>query len=197
MINKEKNLAFLHFEKCGGWWVAEIIKEHNFSPVDYVKDGGHTGVQDLPEGCISFGFIRHPVSWYVSMFNFMHTVGWQISYSFEHLKSNNINEFIINCQNNDKFLLGEYFDKFYGIGTDKECKQIFKFEMLEQSMNHLADLYDIPIKEDVKKYISRRINVSQKLEQTKDLLNARSLHFIEQSCKRILDRFNYDILLPE
>lgn len=197
MINKEKNIAFLHFQKCGGWWVAETIKEHNFLPINYTKNGGHIGVEDLPEGCNSFGFIRHPVSWYVSMFHFMHTVGWRTMHSFEQLKSNNINEFIINCQEDGIFILGDYFDKFYGIGTDKECKQIFKFENLEQSMNQLADLYDIPIKEDVKKFINRRRNASRKLEQTQDLLNGSSLHFIEQNCQYILERFDYDLLLPQ
>lgn len=196
MINKEKNLAFLHFQKCGGWWVAEIIGGHNFSPVDYEKDGGHIGVKDLPEGCNSFGFIRHPVSWYVSMFNFMHTVDWKITYSFEHLKSNNINQFIINCQEHNMFLLGEYFNSFYGVGTDKECKQIFKFEMLEQSMNYLADFYDIPMKNEITELINEPKNISRKLEHTEDLLNAESLQFIEQSCQHILERFDYDLLLP-
>ena len=198
MISKEKNLAFLHLQKCGGWWVAEIINKYNFLPLNYVKNGGHLGVQDLPEGCNSFGFVRHPVSWYVSMFNFMHTVDWKIAKSsWQSLKSNNINKFIINCQKYEKFVLGDYFNSFYGIGTDKECKLIFKFEKLEQSMNDLADLYNIPMKEDIKKHINRRRNASEKTGNTTDILDARSLQYIEISCQHILERFNYDLLTLE
>jgi len=195
MINKEKNIAFLHLQKCGGWWVSEILNKCNFKPINYTKNGGHLGVEELPEGCKSFGFMRHAVGWYVSMFNFMHRVNWKISTtSFERLRSNDINEFIQKCKGEDVFQLGNHFDRFYGIGTDKECKQIFKFENLEQSMNQLADLYDIPIKEDVKKFINRRRNASRKLEQTQDLLNGSSLQFIDQSCQHILERFDYDLL---
>ena len=78
MINDELKIVFLHFPKTRGMWIADILKSKGFHNINITVSGGHSGVEFIPEGHLSFGFVRHPATWYQSLFNYLCTMSWEL-----------------------------------------------------------------------------------------------------------------------
>lgn len=69
---------FLHFPKTGGWWIYRALEAAGvgFYAKDTNVQGGHHGFADTPTWRPCFGFIRHPESWYRSMFYYLQRIEW-------------------------------------------------------------------------------------------------------------------------
>lgn len=72
-------IAFVHVPKTGGSWVAEALR---YVLPDLKVPGGagdfmgeHRTAAQMPAGRFSFGFVRHPATWYRSYFMFVKAKG--------------------------------------------------------------------------------------------------------------------------
>ena len=97
MFHKKSNLAYLHLPKTGGWYVSHILKKLGFQNINMNYNGGHVDVKHLPTDTYTFGFVRHPVSWYRSLFNFFSNSNWD--HRSDIFKSEDINQFLLKIQN--------------------------------------------------------------------------------------------------
>ncbi len=67
VINKD--IVFLHLQKCGGTFVKHVL-EDNLSAVNVRPEhNGYLDIVDPHKGKFIFGTIRNPYSWYVSLYH--------------------------------------------------------------------------------------------------------------------------------
>lgn len=192
MIHQEANIAFLHLSKTGGWYVTAILKELGFSVIDMSLNGGHVGAFDIPAGIYKFGFVRHPVSWYTSLYNYLCDVDWN---GCAEIKSNSLDELIIKTHDTG-WNYNELYLQFYGIGTYLQCNYIGKYESLESDLRHVIykfghllnkDEGDINIIFD--KYKDYKVNQSSKRDGVSISNNV--LDYIYGNCHDIFKMYNY------
>ena len=60
--------TFLHIPKCGGTWVFQAMSAAGLAPQVVPPDGQHAIT--ATEGRFVFTFVRHPLTWYASFWNF-------------------------------------------------------------------------------------------------------------------------------
>jgi hypothetical protein len=60
--------TFLHIPKCGGTWVVQALTAAGLEP-QVVPPGGQHAIA-ATEGRFVFTFVRHPLTWYASFWNF-------------------------------------------------------------------------------------------------------------------------------
>lgn len=197
MYNKEKNAAFLHFIKTGGWWVKNLILDKcNFKDIDLSYNGGHVGareIKNIADDIFTFGFIRHPISWHISLFNYLTQYDW-LSYNpksgFLHLRSNSIDEFIEKTIF-DGIKMTDYYHQFFDIGGLNECKFIGKHETIYDDMKYILDILKLPNKDLIEDSKNFKVNESAKYFRGK--LNSKSVDLIVCSCEEIFKKFKYQI----
>jgi len=68
--------CFVHIPKCGGKWVRKVLQDESLDYTKDVSDGHAPAPDDLPEGLVSFCFIRHPASWLASWWAHCERHGW-------------------------------------------------------------------------------------------------------------------------
>lgn len=189
MVNHDQKLCFLHFQKTAGWWISKILKDEGFEIIDIKKYGGHLGVTSMPLGYQSFGFVRHPVSWYQSLFNYLSTIGWKLhGHDFQDLKCNNINGFIEKTQEHKKFVLIDMYKNFFAVGTESESENILRYENIYDEMIKISRKFSLRIEQKVRDTKDLFVNKSDRFEDT---LSLSSLNYIFCSCDEIFDRFEY------
>lgn len=189
MVNHDQQLCFLHFQKTAGWWISKILKDKGFEIVDIKKYGGHLGVASMPSGYQSFGFVRHPVDWYQSLFNYLSTINWKLhGHNFHDLKSNDINIFIERTQEHNKFVLIDMYKNFFAIDTEFECKDILRYEDIYDEMTRISRKFSLEIEQNVRETKDLFINKSDRFENT---LSLSSINYIFSSCNEIFNRFEY------
>lgn len=201
MINDELKIAFLHFPKTRGMWIADMLKSKGFHNINITLNGGHLGVKFVPEGFSSFGFVRHPVDWYQSLFNYLCTVDWKFHPTF---RSDNINQFIDKTklykfnplkqdQERNRLVLERMYKSFFGIGTNKECTCIGKHEEMPNALIDILNGLGLDIKDQALINKDIYINRSKKF---KDIISGENLEYIFASCDSIFERFRYDKIYP-
>lgn len=124
--------CFLHVPKTGGSWVKEVISASNIECKNYtVADNVHIGLKDCPcPDKFKFAFVRHPVEFYRSYWQFKMTYGWdQINPLDMECRSDSFHKFI--CSVLDKFpgIYSQSVIDFVG-ETDNEIEFIGKYENL-------------------------------------------------------------------
>jgi len=93
---------FLHVPKCAGWWVRNAISGVGIPTVEYGHE--HTSFKSgllrlrPPEWYrrkLVFMFVRHPLSWYQSMWAFRLKHGWSMTHPLDfNCASNNFEQFV-------------------------------------------------------------------------------------------------------
>ena len=112
------NSCFIHVPKTGGSWVKQAIKASGIECQEYSIDGDpHIGIYQCPEpNKFKFAFIRHPVGFYRSYWQFKMTSGWDPknpididcqSDSFEEFITNVLEKFPTHLEDGVNYLLGE------------------------------------------------------------------------------------------
>ncbi len=72
-----KNACFIHFPKTGGHWVRQALVAAGVPFEDYNDKGAHIGIAECPcNDKFRFSFVRHPVSFFKSYWQFKMTDGW-------------------------------------------------------------------------------------------------------------------------
>lgn len=207
MVNHRKKICFLHFSKTGGWWVNNLLKGAGFSAMDMKFCGGHHGVDSVPDGYESFGFIRHPINWYVSLFRFLISKGWcpglpdQDNNCLFELASTDINGFVKNCIDNSVFVLDKTFSQFYGCGSEKECTNIFRYEDIHREMHLVSEQLDLGIDDLIDSTKTLMINFTKKrsgyglylptVNEVSSSLSEDGLSMIKQASENTFKRFGY------
>jgi len=189
MICKERNLAFLHFSKTGGWFVTRMLESKGFVVSDMQICGGHIGVNGYDSSLIRFGFIRHPISWYRSLFNYFSNQNWKIvDCDFSYLRSDNLDDFVGRCV--DSFDLMQLYKVFYGVDTDKEADFIFRFEDMHTILPEFLNNHGIDCFDYIRKNKDNRVNKSE--TQFDDSCSEKTQSFIYDACHPIFERFRYE-----
>lgn len=208
MINHKKRLAYLHFEKTGGWTVYQILKEFDFEimpdPVDGYSMGRHITALQVPQNYTSFGYVRHPVNWYISLYNWLETNEWCLhknkredrkgykEIDFTDIYQPSLNKFIEapvvvkECTNGFNYFYK--FLHFFAMGTDQECQIIGRFEEMFDHLDTVLKLHNIHATDYINKM--KQVKINQSI--TKDTyISPHNLEFIYESCDYIFNRFNY------
>ena len=183
MINEKKKIVFLHLSKTAGITVTTILENHQFVPIDLEHNAGHIGYRSCFDNYFTFGFIRHPEQWYISLYRFFRTHDWKIkTKSFEEYRSDNINDFIDNLIRTNNFMLGEVFEKFFGDSTDF----IGKTENLIHDLDKVLSLHGIQMSQTE---TCIKFNVSKKFPAE---IDQEHKEWIRASCDLIYKRFGYE-----
>lgn len=198
MINKEKNLAFLHFNKTAGTSLFPFLKLCGFEIVDPTLWGGHIGALYFEPNVKKFGFIRNPFDWYVSMFNFLNNRNWIIGNCYtnkpsdlSNFKKDTLNDFIESAKRHDPpwFNLMSQYNIFFAIGSDRECKEIFPMEDFWTHLQTLLKNYNIEYnKSYIEKHGSIKCNSSDAIDKN---ISKENVDYILSSCGEIFKRFSY------
>ena len=188
MICKERNLAFLHFSKTGGWFVTRMLRTRGFVISDMQVWGGHIGVDGFDPSLTRFGFIRHPVSWYRSLFNYFTNCNWSNGHDFSYLTSDNLDEFIGRCA--DSFDLMKLYKTFYGVDTNEEADFIFRFEDMHSVLPEFLSNHGIDCFDYINKNKGNQVNKSK--TQLDDSCSIATQSYIYETCHPIFERFEYE-----
>jgi hypothetical protein len=85
----DRKVVFLHLPKTGGTWLAETLGRAGCLLRTPANGSGHQGPRSIPAewpDVPRFGFVREPLAWYRSWFQFCmrgHENGWRDSYGSE------------------------------------------------------------------------------------------------------------------
>lgn len=110
------NSVFFHIPKTGGTWVTEVLKDMGGHKDRYKSFGHplnlqaeHTSPKYYKTKKFSFAFVRHPKSWYESIYRFRKGNDWPDKEKFpidEKCKSDSFNGFV-------ELMLKHYPEGFY------------------------------------------------------------------------------------
>ena len=197
LINREKNLVYMHFSKTGGWLLYTILKDHGFEIVDMNICGGHMGQIHFGPEYETFGFIRHPVDWHISMFNFLNGLDWVIDQpdhraDFTWAKRDTLDDFITDIRRGplNSFNLSHRYFLFFGLNFGHSpCKRIGKYEDMFRYLDMTLKEFDINITEWIEIRKQSRLNSSVRKDT---YISQENLNFIYYSCDPIFNRFNYE-----
>lgn len=198
LINREKNLVYLHFEKTAGWWFYTVLKDHGFEIVNMNIYGGHMGQIHFGPDVETFGFIRHPVDWYISLFNFLNGLDWTIEHpqklhktaNFMWAKRDCLDDFITDIRRGplNFFNLCYRYLYFFGLNGNNPCRRIGKFENMYWYVDKTLKEFDIDISEWIELRKDHKLNDCQRKDTH---ISDDNLQFIYYSCDPIFNRFDY------
>lgn len=199
LINQDINLVYLHFKKTGGWLVHDILKSYNFKVIDINKYGGHLGQEFFDkEKYFTFGFVRHPVDWYISMFNFLNQNGFifrgAISNEIIDLrwaKTNTLDEFITEVRTGKNIafnLISEYVN-FFCLNSPNYCEHIYRYENMFLHLKEVLSKFNIDISQEINRLSKTRINKS---DHKDTIISGYNLEYIYYSCDPIFNKFSYE-----
>lgn len=187
-------MAYLHMSKTAGWYVAGILTDLGFATINDRLNGGHLGVADVPSNIYTFGFIRHPVAWYISLFNYLSSNDWMDN---QQLRSSCINEFIEKTQYthwnyNDLYL------SFFGIGTHLQCNYIGKYESLDRDLRFILNKFKHILKVSIDDidtvFIKHKGQIINRSTPTLDnSISDQNLWSIYINCQTIFDKYGYKL----
>ena len=154
MYNEEKDALFIHFSKTGGVWTQNILSKFGFRIIDLSIKGGHLGIRDLDfvtKNTYTFGFVRNPISWHISLFNFLDSNNWKYE-GLSRYKSSSLNEYLskIYINPNQDAAFSVWFNDIFGIGSDLECKNIFRYEEIYDSLKKALQNVNINAETEIK-----------------------------------------------
>jgi len=192
--------------KTGGMWVSRFLKKLDSSfkrPKHLVKYNKH-GFRELTDFHLpsklvgpeyyKFGFIRNPVSWYWSMFNFQQKRSMRNENALFDImiSGRDINEYMQNVQKFDRarVRMMNMYNQVFSIGDKLECKNIFKYENLYDGLFEALKENGIDASELIEQEKENKINSSSSFEWPE--MTKESLEFIYESCKEIYDKFEYE-----
>lgn len=192
MILHEKNLVYLHFPKTGGWFVSDILGSKGFQFSCMGLYGGHAGAGEFDDCITKFGFIRHPVSWHRSLFNYFCNCNFNNGKDFSYLRSDSLDDFVIKCI--DGFSMMDLYNRMFAISTSKEADFIFRYEEMHTELprflvKHGVDCFDLV---DSKK--SSVVNGSSPVLD--DSCSKETVEVICEYCEPIFTRFHYKMEDP-
>lgn len=187
MINKEKKIVFLHLSKTGGIWANSILEHYDFEIINLKKNGGHLPNSAKYNDHFTFGFIRHPVAWYKSLYRFFKTNNWvlQSGGNFTDLKSDNINEFLAIIKSRNRFDLIQMYDEFF---VKHPVSYIGKYENLYDDLDLCLRLNGVDATDLIKEKSRAIINKSEKYDCD---ISQDNLNHIFDYCDKMFDKFNY------
>ena len=199
--------VFLHIPKCGGNWVKQVLKDNDLVRQEVLTDG-HTRHESL-EGRIASGhnvpthygkfnkrskerrvftFVRHPLSWYASYWNWKsNAFKWTDSNEFDRkCKSSDFHEFIENVLDNYDGYLTEMYYTF-----TSHCGMIGKIESIGEDLKIILKHYNESF--NYKTLGRLPANTGRyKVKYTKSLADR-----IMDSEKLVVNRFGYNYLIDE
>lgn len=200
LINEDKKLVYLHFKKTGGWLIYNILKDHGFKIIDLSKFGGHIGQEYFDKQYFTFGFIRHPVDWYISIFNFLNGHDFVLIaprqsnkvIDISWAKTNTLDEFITKIRNGENVafnLISEYVN-FFGLNGDNNyCKLVYRYEEMFSCLNEVLLQFDIDISDKIDMMSKIKINQSDRKDT---FISQDNLQYIYYSCDPIFNTFGYE-----
>ena len=198
MLHKDKKIVFLHFPKTAGWSMDPFLRSCGFTIVDPHVNGGHMGAFYFDETFHKFGFMRHPVDWYISMYNFLNGLNWEISNvltgvttPFNAAKRDSLDEFITASRKHEGMHFDLYMEYilFFAIGRPRECKMVFQMENMWDHLRMIMNSFNIKYDEN---YIQNNKDIKINHSQVKDTkISRKNLEYIFDSCNPIFKRFKY------
>jgi len=187
MINKDKKIVFIHMSKTGGIWSQSVLDKYGFKIIDLKINGGHIPNSLDYEDYFTFGFVRHPIAWYKSLYRFFKTNDWKLKNDadFSDLKCNNINEFIDIIREQNIFNLENIYNEFF---VKYPVSYIGKYENLYEDLELCLKVNGINASNLIKDKSRTLINSSKKYDCE---LSREKLEYIFDSCEEIFNKFNY------
>lgn len=187
-----KNSCFIHIPKTGGSWVKQALLEANIKFDEFsICSNPHIGIKDCP--CpkkVKFAFVRHPVAFYKSYWQYKMTVGWHEINMFDmYFKTDIFDDFIIKVTNEYPGYYGNMIDDLVG-KEDNQIEFIGKQENITEDLitilRRTREVFDEDIIRATPPY-----NVSNKINfpaiYTEELKNK-----VIESENYVIKRFNYD-----
>lgn len=176
---------FIHFPKTGGWWCCYAMIDAGIPIQQASTDirGGHAGHYFGDPEKPLFGFVRHPYTWYQSLFQYLQDIDWV----FHPLaRSETLEEFVQKVRNYRTTLLpmSDWVDQLFGFGV----ASIGRYETLPADLVRI--LTELGEEFDVKKITAMShtyINPSLVWEQRTPAAE----QLIRETDNHIFDRFGY------
>ena len=213
IIEKDNKYLFVWLCRCTGNTIIRVLKNNNF--VFYTT--GHTGIDSKPNDLITFGCIRNPFLWYISLWSITFQRGMKNKNKFsKYLLRNHPRNYYYNIENpTDKkcfknfllFMINDYSSfwphndysdirKKYNIGY---MTQVFfrmynnnNYELLENiSENPIIDFFikQENLLNDINKYFN--LNLSNLKNSSKSNHIHYSNYYDEELTKLIYEKDRY------
>tara|TARA_R110001599_G_scaffold338783_1_gene558013 strand:+ start:366 stop:980 length:615 start_codon:yes stop_codon:yes gene_type:complete len=194
LISEKHKLCFIHMPKTAGQWTKRFLLKLD---VGFKRVKNTKNFIDIPlasnfnNDYYKFGFVRDPVDWYQSFFNFQ-SDDFHNRFLFDRMMvARDINEYITNIKNVrlTKARMTLMYNYIFSVGHENECKNIFKYENLYDSLLKILNDKGIDASSLMEKEKTQKRNASKK--KCGEKINQESLDFIYESCKGIYEKFNY------
>jgi len=127
------NACFIHFPKTGGTWVRQALLQAGVPFEDYTGNHAHIGYKECPfNDRFRFAFVRHPVAYFRSYWQFKMTAGWDPDNAFDmECQTDDFERFVVDVTT--RYPGGYGHNIVHALGEhDTEIDFIGRFE-------HLAD----------------------------------------------------------
>jgi hypothetical protein len=186
------NSCFIHVPKTGGSWVKKAIIASGIDFQEYAINGDtHIGVKQCPEYNkfkFKFAFVRHPIDFYRSYWQYKMTSGWDEKNPIDmEFKSDSFNEFLNNLLSKYPTHLNDGLE--YLLGNEGEVDFIGKYENLVDdlvlALNMAGEVFDEDKLRNFPPYnVSNKnkypANYDEKLENK-----------VRNECQKSMKRFGY------
>lgn len=194
MYHPEKDALFIHFSKTGGMWTQKILSKFGFRIVDLNVKGGHLGINDLDfvtKNTYTFGFVRNPISWHISLFNFLDSNNWNFK-GFSRYKSSSLNEHLskIYTSPSQKVAFSIWFNDMFGVGSDLECKNIFRYEEIYNGLKKA--LQNVNINAETEIEMAKDIKKNKTLVRD-SYISKENIRLIFLNNKQIFEKYKYNL----
>ena len=201
------NSVFIHTPKTGGQWVTSALERAGLvrgkSGVVHATTDEIFTTSNLTENKMTFAFVRHPLSWYQSMWAHRMDEQWQPIDDTEwfssnwiriwadftkYCQSNNFNEYIAKCV--DHFpggFLSSLFDAY-----THSCDFVGKQEQLASDLITVLTLAgeDFELKQ-IKETPKKNIRGRQPKRRYQTIFTNESIDRIMKAENRLIRKFNY------
>jgi hypothetical protein len=145
-----EKLAFIHVPKTGGTWAVEAMKRAGvpLRPIDAPeRQGGHFLASEVSANLFTFGFVRNPLTWYVSYWLHRHTFeDWDPTDPLEPYVHEPFENFIEAVIANKAGFLSEVYANFLG-RPDSPVSFIGRYESLAADLVTALRLAEQPFDE--------------------------------------------------
>jgi Sulfotransferase family len=125
-------IVFIHVPKTGGTWVTRAMRA---AGVELEKVGSvhHVPLNEIDVGTrLAFGFVREPLSWYGSVWNFRHERRTDQRGPLDEWVYRPFPDFILKVMRNRPGFLSRYYARFVGPPTSPVV--VGKFEQLTDDL---------------------------------------------------------------